>query len=146
MYHAKFIATFRRVLWEYDGFRFLYCETSNNLWKRIDIGIILAHSPYMHAVFYTKICNLNWQLSKSFWLNLLCCLTLNKCIFSSIKMQWCSQPSLTGGAKWKNCPNFCHFFPIFLFFPKFPFIWIFGKYSWQILCSEGHSAPPPMPL
>ena len=56
--------------------------------------------------------------------------------------QWHSQPSLSGGAKWRNLPDFCFFcliFPHFLyFFPIFPigpltpsfylFSWIFPPF------------------
>ena len=44
-------------------------------------------------------------------------------------LQYCSQPYLSGGAKWKNLPDFCLFFLIFLFFPIFSlFFLIFGKF------------------
>ena len=66
--------------------------------------------------------------------------------------QWRSQPSLSGGAKWKNLPDFCLFFPIFLYFHNFfalshflflspLFIPLFPNF-WQIFCCQGGTLPP----
>ena len=68
--------------------------------------------------------------------------------------QWRSQPSLSGGAKRKNLPDFCLFFPIFLYFHNFfalfpffvpfpPLYPPFPQFLANILLSRGHSAPSP---
>ena len=53
--------------------------------------------------------------------------TLNmQSLWYDTRNQKCSQPYLSGGAKWKNLPNFCLFFPIFPLFPIFPDLsWLF---------------------
>ena len=64
--------------------------------------------------------------------------------------QWRSQPSLSGGAKWTNLPNFCLFF---LIFPDFPlFFSIFSTFNpnfplfpnfCKFFTVRGHSSPTP---
>ena len=65
-------------------------------------------------------------------------------------LQWRSQPSLSGGAKWKNHPKFCvsfQTFPIFSlfsqFFPSFTDFSLFFPDFWQIFPCWGQSAPLP---
>ena len=78
-----------------------------------------------------------------------------KIIYNGQNTQWHSQPSLSGGAKWKNLPDFCLFFKIFpLFppiFPSFPNFSLFFPQIfpslWQIFQSGEHSAPlTPLPM
>ena len=76
----------------------------------------------------------------------------NSEIFWQLFGQWRSQPSLSGGAKWKDLPDFCLSFPLFPLFPDVPPLFpIFPSFSrfpplfpdfWQFFsCQGGHSAP-----
>ena len=74
--------------------------------------------------------------------------------YTTAYWQWRSQPSLSGGAKWKNHPEFCVSFQIFPLFPIFSqffpsftaFFPLFHKffplfpYFWQIFPCREHSA------
>ena len=62
--------------------------------------------------------------------------------------QWCSQPSLSGVAKWNNLPDFCLSFLIFPLFPNFSLfpdffqnLFSFSQFLTFFFLSRGQSAP-----
>ena len=84
---------------------------------------------------------------------------INKCYLpkmtSPMMAMWRSQPSLSGGAKWKNLPDFCLSFPVFPLFHEFPdfsplfpdfppiFVPLFPDFGNLFCCQGGHSSPCP---